>query len=125
MTKSLTHSMGVRAFGFPISQMSSGLGVDDQNTGILWFYGPAGAGKSAIDHNIADRCDLEKLLLANFFFSRSDPTRSNSKSFIATISYQIAINIPRARENVVAAIERDPPILSVPDLFPSFILHSP
>jgi len=89
-----------------------GLGADDQNAVILWFYGPAGAGKSAIAHKIAERCELEKLLLASFFFSRSDPARSNSKSLIATISYQIAINIPGTREKVVAAIERDPLILT-------------
>ena len=89
-----------------------GSGADDQNAVILWFYGPAGAGKSAIAHNIAERCELEKLLLASFFFSRSDPARSNSKSLITTISYQIAINIPGTREKVVAAIERDPLILS-------------
>ena len=88
------------------------LGADDQNTVILWFYGPAGAGKSAIAHNIAERCELEKLLLAGFFFSRSDPTRSNSKFLITTISYQIAINIPGTREKITAAIDRDPLILS-------------
>ena len=89
-----------------------GLGSDDRNAVILWFYGPAGAGKSAIAHNIAERCELEKLLLASFFFSHSDPARSNAKSLIATISYQITINIPGTREKVVAAIERDPLILS-------------
>ena len=89
-----------------------GLGPDDQNAVILWFYGPAGAGKSAIAHNIAERCELEKLLLASFFFSRFDPPRSNSKSLISTISYQIAINIPGTREKVIAAINRDPLILS-------------
>jgi hypothetical protein len=45
---------------------------------------------------------------ATSFFSRSDPARSNSKSLITTISYQIAINIPGTREKVVAAIDRDP-----------------
>jgi len=89
-----------------------GLGVDDQNPVILWMYGPAGAGKTAISHDIAHRCNLEKLLLASFFFSRSDPTRSNAKSFIATIAYQIAINIPGTREKIVATIERDPLILT-------------
>jgi hypothetical protein len=89
-----------------------GLGVDDQNAVILWLYGPAGAGKSAIAHDIARRCDLEKLLLASFFFSRSDPTRSNAKSLIATIAYQIAINIPGTREKIVATIEQDPLILT-------------
>ena len=89
-----------------------GLGVDDQNAVILWMYGPAGAGKSAIAHDIARRCDLEKLLLAGFFFSRSDSTRSNAKSFIATIAYQIAINIPGTREKIVATIEHDPLIFT-------------
>jgi len=89
-----------------------GLGEGDRNAVILWFYGPAGAGKTAIAHTIAERCDLENLLLASFFFSRSDLARNNSKSFITTIAYQIAINIPRTREKIVAAIERDPLILT-------------
>jgi len=88
------------------------LGEDDQHAVILWFYGPAGAGKTAIAHNIAERCDLEELLLASFFFSRSDPSRNNSKHLITTIAYQIAINIPGTRERVVAAIEQDPLILT-------------
>jgi len=74
--------------------------------------GPAGAGKSAIAHDIAHRCDLGNLLLASFFFSRSDPARSNAKSLIATIAYQIAINIPGTREKIVATIEHDPLILT-------------
>ena len=89
-----------------------GLNMDDQNALILWLYGPAGAGKSDIAHDIAHRCDLENLLLASFFFSHSDPTRSNAKSLIATIAYQIAINIPGTRGNIVATIERDPLIFS-------------
>ena len=89
-----------------------GLGVDNQNAVILWMYGPAGAGKSAIAHEIAHRCDLMKLLLASFFFSRSDSTRSNAKLLVATISYQIAINIPGTREKIVATIEQDPLILT-------------
>ena len=89
-----------------------GLGVDDQNAVILWLYGPAGAGKSAIAHDIAHRCHLENLLLASFFFSRSNSARSNAKSLIATISYQIAINIHGTREKIVATIEQDPLILT-------------
>jgi hypothetical protein len=89
-----------------------GLGVDDQNAVILWLYGPAGAGKTAIAHNIAQRCDLEKLLLAGFFFSRSDPTRNTAKSLIATIAYQISINIPGTGEKIFCAIQRDPLILT-------------
>ena len=87
-------------------------GVDDQNAVILWMYGPAGAGKTAIAHDIAHRCNIENLLLASFFFSRFDPTRSNAKSLIPTIAYQIAINIPGTREKISATIEQDPFILT-------------
>jgi hypothetical protein len=89
-----------------------GLGVEDQNAVILWLYGDAGIGKTAIAHGIAHRCDLEKLLLASFFFSLFDPTRSNVKSLIATISYQISINIPGTGEKICTTIERDPLILT-------------
>ena len=89
-----------------------GQGVDDQNAFILWLYGPAGAGKSAISHEIARRCHLKKLLLASFFFPRSDPTRSTAKSLIATIAYQIMVNIPGMREKIGRIIEQDPCILT-------------
>jgi len=89
-----------------------GLAADDQDTAVLWLYGPAGAGKSAIAHKIAELCVLHNILLATFFFSRSDATRNNSKSLIATIAYQIAINIPLTREKIVATIKRDPLILT-------------
>ena len=75
-------------------------------------YGPARAGKTAIVHDIAHCCNLEKLLLASFFFSCADPACSNAKSFIVTIAYQIAINMPRTQEKMVASIEQDPLILT-------------
>lgn len=89
-----------------------GLGADDQNAVILWFYGPAGAGKSAIAQKIAEICDIERLLLASFFFSRSDPTRCDAKSLISTIAYQVTTNFLETREIVVAAIDRDPLIFT-------------
>ena len=89
-----------------------GLWEEHSDAVLLWFYGPAGAGKSAIARNIAERCDLEKILLAAFFFSRSDPTRSNPKSLIATIAYQITTNLPETRGKMVASIDRDPLIFA-------------
>jgi len=89
-----------------------GLWVEHSDAVILWFYGPAGAGKSAIARNIAERCDLENILLAAFFFSRSDPNRSNPKSLIATIAYQITTNFPETRGKMIASIDRDPLIFA-------------
>jgi hypothetical protein len=79
---------------------------------IMWVYGPAGAGKSAIAQTIAEMCEEEMLLLASFFFSRNDPSRSNGNSLIATIAYQITFNLPHVRDVILAAIERDPLIFS-------------
>ena len=77
---------------------------------IMWLYGPAGAGKSAIAQTIAEQCHASGLLLASFFFSRTDPKRNNEKSLVASIAYQIALNVPEARSAIEAAVDRDPAI---------------
>ena len=79
---------------------------------IMWVYGPAGAGKSAIAQTIAELCEEEMILLASFFFSRNDPSRSNVNPLIATIAYQITLNLPHVREAILGAIERDPLIFT-------------
>ena len=79
---------------------------------VMWVYGPAGAGKSAIAQTIAEICDKEMILLATFFFSRNDPSRSNIKPLIATIAYQITLNLPNVRNAILGVVERDPLIFS-------------
>jgi len=85
---------------------------EDLEAFILWVYGPAGAGKSAIAQTIAEMCEDEMLLLASFFFSRNDPSRSTVKPLIATIAYQITLNLPQVRDAILRAIEHDPLIFS-------------
>ena len=77
---------------------------------IMWLYGPAGAGKSAIAQTIAEICHARHLLLASFFFSRTDPKRNNEKCLIASLAYQIAFNLPQAKDAIEAAVDRDPAI---------------
>jgi NACHT domain len=77
---------------------------------IMWLYGPAGAGKSAIAQTIAELCHARHLLLASFFFSRTDPKRNNEKRLIASIAYQIALNLPQAKDAIEAVVDRDPAI---------------
>jgi hypothetical protein len=79
---------------------------------IMWVYGPAGAGKSAIAQTIAEMCEEEMIILASFFFSRNDSSRSTAKPLIATIAYQITLNLPSVRDAILGAIERDPLIFS-------------
>jgi hypothetical protein len=85
---------------------------EDLDSFIMWVYGPAGAGKSAIAQTIAEMCEDEMILLASFFFSRNDPSRNNIKLLIATIAYQITLNLPQVRDAILGAIERDPHIFS-------------
>ncbi|KDR67333.1 hypothetical protein GALMADRAFT_147135 [Galerina marginata CBS 339.88] len=87
-------------------------GPRDRRAFMMWLYGSAGVGKSAIAQTIAERFDADGSLLASFFFSRSDPTRSHARPLFATIAYQIALNIPEAKVSIVAAIEYDPLIFS-------------
>ena len=84
----------------------------DTDTFIMWLYGAAGAGKTAIAQTIAELCEEHKLLLASFFFFRADSLRSNSKQLVATIAYQIAVVIPGVRPFMEAAIDNDPHLLS-------------
>ncbi|KDR66274.1 hypothetical protein GALMADRAFT_162161 [Galerina marginata CBS 339.88] len=77
---------------------------------IMWLYGPAGAGKSAIAQTIAEMCHQDRKLLASFFFSRSDPKRNSVKTLAASLAYQVAVNIPQARSLIEGAVTNDPAI---------------
>lgn len=61
---------------------------------IMWLYGPAGAGKSAITQTMAEECYEFHTLAASFFFSRIAPNHNDATRLIATIAYQIAHDIP-------------------------------
>ena len=79
----------------------------------MWLYGSAGAGKSAIAQSIAELCVTDRILLASFFFSRTDSTRNHAKFFISTLAYQIASKCPEARGMIEAMIEENPLVLSL------------
>jgi len=83
---------------------------------IMWLYGGAGAGKSAIARTMAEKLHGRQQLLATFFFSRQDSSRNYIKSVIATLAYNIALSVPESRPLIVATIENDPHILSRPFL---------
>jgi len=79
---------------------------------ILWLYGPAGAGKSAIAQTIAELLEEAGLLAAAFFFSRNAAGRDDKKPFVATLVYQLVKSIPEIRGHVLEAVEGDPAIFS-------------
>jgi hypothetical protein len=79
---------------------------------ILWLYGPAGAGKSAIAQTIAELLEKAGLLAASFFFSRNADGRSTKAPLVATVAYQLIISIPEIRAYVLEAMEQDPVLFS-------------
>jgi hypothetical protein len=86
---------------------------DGQKTSFLmWLYGPAGAGKSAIAQTIAEMCHKLGILAASFFWSRSVAGRNDETRLIASLAYQLIIAIPEMRTHVETAIENDPILLS-------------
>ena len=82
----------------------------DFNALLLWLYGAAGAGKSAIAHSLAEICEEYGCLLATFFFCKTAAERSDITRFIATIAYQIARVIPASLPHIEAAVDADPMI---------------
>jgi len=81
---------------------------------IMWLTGAAGAGKSAIAQSIVEVCMEQGLILASFFFSRSDSTRNHAGSFVATLSYQLYCAFPeRNIQNIILQrINNDPLIFT-------------
>lgn len=79
---------------------------------MMWLYGPAGAGKSAIAQTISELCQQAGILLASFFFSRTDPSRNHARSVVASIIYQFIMRLPQAKEMIVNMIESDPLIFT-------------
>jgi len=81
---------------------------------IMWLYGAAGAGKSAIARTMSEILHARRQLLATFFFSRADSSQNNIKSVIPTLAYKICLSIPEARPLITATIENDPHIFHCP-----------
>ena len=92
--------------------MSWILGQIATDAQIFWLYGAAGIGKSAIAQTIAETCDQRKLLLASFFFSRTDSTRNTVNPLVATITYQIGNAIPQIQELILKVVERNEKIFT-------------
>ena len=90
------------------------LWVDDpaNEAQIMWMFGPAGAGKSAIAQSIAEMCFQQGKLAASFFFSRNASGRDNETRFISTIVYQLVLAFPEIKDAVNKSLQEDPLLLS-------------
>ncbi|KAJ3510526.1 hypothetical protein NMY22_g15957 [Coprinellus aureogranulatus] len=81
-----------------------------KNPHILWVYGYAGCGKSAIALAIAKHFAGEKRLAASFFFFRGT-NRSSVSRFAATVAHQVAVSIPAATPFIETALKSNPALV--------------
>ncbi|ESK83762.1 nwd2 [Moniliophthora roreri MCA 2997] len=97
----------------------------DSSHSIMWLYGPAGAGKSAIAQTIAETAQDQNMLAASFFFWRGDRKRNNPKYIFLSLAHDLAHSIPELREHIERAIRANPRILkaSLEDQFQKLILE--
>jgi hypothetical protein len=94
---------------------------------ILWLYGPAGVGKSAIVQTVAESLkslrerpgsDANHSLGAVIFFSRPNQ-RDDPKLVFTSIAYQLAARYPFYRQYIARELSNDPMMLdqSIPEQF--------
>lgn len=79
---------------------------------IMWLTGAAGAGKTAIAQSFIELCLQRGLVVASFFFGRSDGSRNHARALIATLVYQIYRLVPEVQNKILSVIDEDPLILT-------------
>jgi hypothetical protein len=79
---------------------------------VLWLYGGAGAGKSAIMQTLSERWIPQRRAMGAFFFSRTDDSRNTARALVPTLAYQLArLYHPTAMEILGPIIDSDPLVL--------------
>ncbi|RXW16094.1 hypothetical protein EST38_g9755 [Candolleomyces aberdarensis] len=94
------------------SEIMDWIGDRDGPKHLLCMTGAAGAGKSALQQTIAERCARSGLLGCAVFFSSQDPTRNNLSRIVPTIAFQLGKHDRRLRDYIREAVEEDPPIFT-------------
>jgi hypothetical protein len=91
---------------------------------LLWIYGPAGVGKSAIMQTLADRLAESKHLGASTFISRPNG-RNNSRQLFISIAYQLAVHIEDYCTFITEKLDRDPDLVNkgIVEQFRAFIVE--
>ncbi|KAF9001695.1 hypothetical protein BDQ17DRAFT_1542683 [Cyathus striatus] len=91
-----------------LSNIMNWVNSDSEPTRVMWLYGAAGAGKSAIAQTIAEECHNEGKLAASFFLSRFGAGRNKKDSLVATIAFQLSVSVPATKETQMTALVVEP-----------------
>jgi hypothetical protein len=77
---------------------------------VLWFPGPAGAGKTCIMREVARICRQDEVLVGDYFFSTRVSGLDDEAPFVATIVSDLITVIPELDKLVQDTIRRHPRI---------------
>ena len=86
-----------------LSQLETWLD-DEQDKRVFWLSGLAGTGKSTIAQTFAEMSFADAKLGASFFCSRDFEDRSNLRSILPTLAFQLAYRYPRFREELLPVL---------------------
>ncbi|KAJ7838446.1 hypothetical protein B0H13DRAFT_1538839, partial [Mycena leptocephala] len=86
---------------------------DDHKSQVLWLYGRAGAGKSAIAQALCDKIEAEGRLGGSFFFKQGHLSRGNGNKLFVTIAYQLSLRKgnPALNNAILHAVQENPSLL--------------
>ncbi|KAJ7023370.1 hypothetical protein C8F04DRAFT_1134592 [Mycena alexandri] len=91
-----------------VLEMLTAWSVDtSRESPILWLYGAAGMGKSAIAQMFAGNCAAQGLLGASFFFRRGHPKRGTWDGLFTTLAYQLATSVSELLFPIQQVVEAD------------------
>lgn len=96
-----------------LEKLSNWSSKDEPNSRVLWLFGPAGAGKSAIALSFCQKLEAEGHLGATFFFKRGHLSCGNGNKLFTTIAYQLALlkEPPDLKHTISQIVQDDPSIL--------------
>src|SRR5258708_18421310 len=77
---------------------------DEQDKQVFWLNGLAGTGKSAIAQTFAEMSFAEGKLGASFFCSRGSDDKSNLRSILPTLAFQLAHRYPLFRKELLRVL---------------------
>jgi hypothetical protein len=83
------------------------IGTDSSHS-IVWLYGPAGAGKSAIMQSLCQRLQDSRHLGGSFFFKRGDTIRASAKALFVTLAYQLTLGSSALRGLISKRVKQEP-----------------
>ena len=86
-----------------LSQLENWLN-DEQDKQVFWLNGLAGTGKSAIAQTFAEISFADGKLGASFFCSRTSDGKSNLRSILPTLAFQLAHRYPSFRKELLPVL---------------------